>query len=182
MREPPRPRSHHVGCIAMTDNPPADAMREVSAEDRKHMGTAPDAKAALIEKVRAWRETRQPSMDTASVHKKRDASEHELRFQLATAALLWLWHEENPAALSAARTDRDGWRPIETAPRGDDDFFLVCGVDDPRSPFVVRGQILWSARKPNTPSHLHLHYLTHWMPLPAPPLPSAPAPLEGQGK
>mgnify|MGYP001562938001 CR=1 FL=1 len=65
------------------------------------------------------------------------------------------------------------WQPIETAPQGDDDFFLVCGVGDDRSPFVVRGSILKSAREPRTPSHLHLHWLTHWMPLPALPATSA---------
>ncbi len=65
------------------------------------------------------------------------------------------------------------WRSIETAPTGEDDFYLVC-TDDPgdnRSPFVVRGSILASARKTNTPKHLSLGYLTHWMPLP--PKPSA---------
>lgn len=61
------------------------------------------------------------------------------------------------------------WQPIETAPTGDDDFFLVCGVGDERSAFVVRGSILKSARRSDTPSHLHLHWLTHWMPLPAKP-------------
>src|SRR5688572_32229032 len=49
---------------------------------------------------------------------------------------------------------------IGTAPQGDDDFFLVCGAGDDRSPFVVRGSILKTARKSNTPSHLHLHWLT----------------------
>lgn len=63
------------------------------------------------------------------------------------------------------------WQPIETAPTGDDDFFLVCCNDprDDRSPFVVRGSIFKSARKANTPSHLELRYLTHWMPLPPKP-------------
>lgn len=60
------------------------------------------------------------------------------------------------------------WKSIETAPTGDDDFYLVWGARDGKreSPFVVRGSILKSARLPNTPGHLHLHYLTHWMPLP----------------
>jgi len=61
------------------------------------------------------------------------------------------------------------WETLETAPQGDDDFFLVCGIDDERSPFVMRGTILVMARKGHTPSHLSLHCLTHWMPLPAPP-------------
>lgn len=63
------------------------------------------------------------------------------------------------------------WQPIETAPTGDDDFFLVCCNDprDDRSPFVVRGSIFKSARNPNTPGHLSLGHLTHWQPLPAKP-------------
>ena len=61
------------------------------------------------------------------------------------------------------------WQPIETAPKGEDDFFLVCAVGDDRSPFVVRGSIMASARKPGTPKHLTLNYLTHWMPLPEKP-------------
>ena len=64
------------------------------------------------------------------------------------------------------------WQPIETAPTGEDDFYLVT-CDDPRderSPFVVRGSIFANARTSNTPQHLSLGYLTHWMPLPAKPV------------
>lgn len=71
----------------------------------------------------------------------------------------------------AMRALEPGWQPIDTAPTGNDDFFLV-GCDDPRddrSPFVVRGSIFKSARKSNTPGHLSLGYLTHWQPLPAKP-------------
>lgn len=89
--------------------------------------------------------------------------------ELSEAADYQVMAEAVVDALSAL--DRQEWQPIETAPKGDDDFFLVCGADDPRSPFVVRGYILWSARKCDTPSHLHLNWLTHWMPLPAKPRP-----------
>lgn len=86
-------------------------------------------------------------------------------------------HEKTPIALyTRPALDRekvalpdDGWQPIESAPTGDDDFNLVCGVGDPRSPFVVRGGILKSARREDAPSHLHMRWLTHWRPLPAPP-------------
>lgn len=64
------------------------------------------------------------------------------------------------------------WEPIETAPKGEDDFYLVCSNRDLRAPFVVRGSILWgawSARSPTAPAHLSLDYLTHWMPLPPKP-------------
>jgi hypothetical protein len=73
------------------------------------------------------------------------------------------------AALAVDGVALQGWQPIESAPVGDDDFFLVCGVGDDRSAFVVRGSILKNAHKANTPSHLHMHWLTHWMALPAPP-------------
>lgn len=60
------------------------------------------------------------------------------------------------------------WRPINSAPVGDDDFYLVC-CDDPRddrSPFVVRGSIFASSiRSPTS----RWHTLTHWMPLPLKP-------------
>jgi hypothetical protein len=65
--------------------------------DREFMGTPEAAKADLIVKAKAWRELRQPSMATPREHRKRDAADAEARFQLANAALLWLWHEENPA-------------------------------------------------------------------------------------
>lgn len=60
----------------------------------------------------------------------------------------------------------DWWKPIETAPTGDDDFYLVCGEADERNPFVVRGSILKNARSERTPEHLSLNWITHWMPLP----------------
>jgi hypothetical protein len=66
-----------------------------SEEDRKIMGTPEAAKADLIDKTRRWRELRQPSMDTPAGHRQTEAKERETRFQLANAALLWLWHEEN---------------------------------------------------------------------------------------
>ena len=66
-------------------------------DDREVMGTPEAAKAALIERAREWRSLRQPSMDTRAGHRKIEIQEREVRFQLANAALLWLWHEENPA-------------------------------------------------------------------------------------
>ena len=59
------------------------------------MGSAEDAQAALIAKARKWRELYQPFMGTAKELRKRDAEEHQVRFELANAALLWLWHQEN---------------------------------------------------------------------------------------
>lgn len=70
-------------------------MGAVAADDRKLMGTQDQAREALIEKARAWRELRQPSIATASEHRRIDKLEHQIRFELANAALLWLWHEEN---------------------------------------------------------------------------------------
>jgi hypothetical protein len=71
--------------------------------DRQYMGTADDAKAALIDKSRVWRDLRQPRIDTPRGHRKVELQEQEARFQLANAAMLWLWHEENPGP----RTDVD---------------------------------------------------------------------------
>ena len=65
-------------------------------DDRKFMGTADEAKAALIERAKAWRELIQPLIAEAAEHKKRDILEREAKSRLANAALLWLWHEENP--------------------------------------------------------------------------------------
>jgi hypothetical protein len=64
---------------------------------------------------------------------------------------------------------QSAWRPIESAPTDPDATFMVCAIGDKRGPFVVSGNILWMARKAGTPSHLGLSYVTHWMPLPAPP-------------
>jgi hypothetical protein len=66
-------------------------------DDRSYMGTAAAARDALLEKARNWRRLRQPMMGTRSELRAADAEEHEARFQLANAALLWLWHEENPS-------------------------------------------------------------------------------------
>lgn len=67
------------------------------AQDRKYMGTKEDARLALVEKTTAWRALRQPIMGSARIVKDIERREHEARFQLANAALLWLWHEENPS-------------------------------------------------------------------------------------
>ena len=67
---------------------------------------------------------------------------------------------EKVKAAFEARVALQGWQPIESAPVGDDDFFLVCGVGDDRSAFVVRGSILKNTRMANTPSHLSMHWLT----------------------
>lgn len=64
-------------------------------EDRSIMGTPQDAHDRLVEKARAWRELRQPRIDTAAGHKKIDVAEREARFQVANAALFWLWHVEH---------------------------------------------------------------------------------------
>lgn len=80
----------------MSDQP--DAVTEaLQADDRKYMGTPAAARQALMDKARTWRALRQPVMGTRAQIKKLDAREHEARIQLAHAALLWLWHEENPS-------------------------------------------------------------------------------------
>lgn len=58
------------------------------------------------------------------------------------------------------------WQPIASAPT--DGQFLVGSVDE--DVMIVSGQILWMALKEDTPRHLSLKHMTHWMPLPVPPL------------
>lgn len=57
------------------------------------------------------------------------------------------------------------WELIGSAPT--EGQFLICAPGE--RPFVVSGRILWASRKGNTPSHLGLSHITHWMPLPASP-------------
>jgi hypothetical protein len=71
------------------------------------------------------------------------------------------------------------WELIGSAPT--DGCFLVCDINDDRGPFlplIVSAKIFWMARKEDTPSHLRLAHMTHWMPLPAPPSPVS-RPLRG---
>lgn len=76
------------------------------------------------------------------------------------------------AALSSPSPDTSGdrggggWMPIETAPK-DETIFLTHGEG---RTFIAKGSILWHARRrPGTPAHLSMAYVTHWMPLPEPP-------------
>jgi hypothetical protein len=69
--------------------------REMSAEDRAIMGTPREAHLDLIEKARAWRDLRQPLIATAKLQRERDQLERRARLELANAALLWLWHQED---------------------------------------------------------------------------------------
>ena len=64
------------------------------------MGTREEAESRFLTACDAWIETRQPLMANAAAHKKRDALEHEMRFQLANAALHLAWHMRHPAAVS----------------------------------------------------------------------------------
>lgn len=68
-----------------------------AAEDRKIMGTREDAKASLILKAQEWRELRQPTIGTSKELRDRDQRERQVRFELANAALHWLWHQEHAA-------------------------------------------------------------------------------------
>ena len=65
-------------------------------DDRKFMGTPEAAKDGLVEAARVYRSYQGPRMDTAAGHKKHEVLEREAKTRLASAALLWLWHEEHP--------------------------------------------------------------------------------------
>jgi hypothetical protein len=55
------------------------------------MGTRKEAEARFMTACDAWIALRQPLMANAAAHKKRDASEHEARFQLANSAIHLAW-------------------------------------------------------------------------------------------
>ena len=61
-----------------------------------------------------------------------------------------------------------GWRPIESAPMGDEIFYAATA--DGRQ-MIVRGSILANMRRKDTPNHLQFPAI-YWMPLL--PLPSPP--------
>lgn len=63
--------------------------------ERKLMGSAEQAERDLIAKARMWRELRQPMTGTAKKLRLAEIDEREARFQLANAAIRWLWHWEN---------------------------------------------------------------------------------------
>jgi hypothetical protein len=67
-----------------------------TADVRRVMGTAEDAERMLAEAASEWRRLRQPLIAPAREQKRRELEEREARFKLAGAALLWLWHRENP--------------------------------------------------------------------------------------
>lgn len=70
-------------------------------DDRKFMGTPDEAKAGLIEAARVYRSYQGAHIDSAKGHRQREIQSREAGARLTSAALLWLWHEENPAELPA---------------------------------------------------------------------------------
>ena len=69
----------------------------ISEVDRAVMGTPEAAREAMIAKAREWRSLRQPQIATSTEIKRNNVRESQVRFELANAALHWLWHEEHPA-------------------------------------------------------------------------------------
>jgi len=67
--------------------------------DRSVMGSPEEAETELVRLTVEWRRLRQPMMGTAERIRQIEARDKEVRFRLANAALLWLWHRENPAKL-----------------------------------------------------------------------------------
>src|SRR6202035_6018931 len=64
--------------------------------DQEVMGTPEAAYAALVAKAREWRAVRQPLAAGPKRQREFVARQNQVRFELANAALLWLWHVENP--------------------------------------------------------------------------------------
>ena len=88
-------RSTQQGGVGMASSSESHGTHDLSV-DRNVMGTAQDAREKLAALAAEYRLCRQPYMATAKEHKQREAMERETRLRLADAALLWLWHEENP--------------------------------------------------------------------------------------
>jgi hypothetical protein len=88
------------------------------------------------------------------------------------ASQLWNTRAARPPGTRDGTAIVAEWELIGSAPT--DGCFLVCDINDDRGPFlplIVSAKIFWMARKEDTPSHLRLAHMTHWMPLPAPPSP-----------
>ncbi len=60
-----------------------------------YMGTPEEARAKLIDATRKWRAAMGVHMGTAKQMRELDIREREAKTQVAAAAALWLWHEEN---------------------------------------------------------------------------------------
>ncbi len=71
-------------------------MSEIDAETRRIMGSPDDAKAKLIAAGKLFRSLQGPFIASRAEHDKRELLAREAKTRLAEAALLWLWHEENP--------------------------------------------------------------------------------------
>jgi hypothetical protein len=54
--------------------------------------------------AREWRKLRQPVMASKRELDEIEKRERQVRFELANAALLWLWHIENPTNLAGRIT------------------------------------------------------------------------------
>lgn len=67
-----------------------------TAENRRYMGTAEEARLGLVKAAVDYRAYQGPHIATGKEHRKREALAHEAGNRLKAAALLWLWHEENP--------------------------------------------------------------------------------------
>lgn len=121
--------------------------------DRQFMGTPDAAKAALLERAREWREYRQPSIGSANEHRRVDALEREARFQLANAALLWLWHEENPLPAPALPQDvAVNVEPSANSFFADDEFSDEFDTDTgrPGKMLVANAIQFWSTQNYNS--------------------------------
>lgn len=81
----------------MTDRAETERLSGERLEDATDtaMGTMEKAIFSLAAKTRIWRKLRQPLVASPAEQKARDLAEREARFQVANAALHWLWHQEN---------------------------------------------------------------------------------------
>lgn len=87
----PHPLSLAKGIVSMTD-------KLQTTLKPSFMGTRSEAEEKFLAAVDRWHELRRPLMAPAAEHRRRDAAEHEARFQLANAASLLAWHMRNANA------------------------------------------------------------------------------------
>jgi len=66
-------------------------------EEDRYLGSVSEAESRFLSACDRWIAARQPLVANAAAHKKRDAEEHEARFQLANAAIHLAWFMRNPS-------------------------------------------------------------------------------------
>lgn len=104
---------------------------------------------------------------------QREALHRLVKWALATTHEIH-FSGDHPIAVAlealASRQDQQGWRPIKTRPNSIEESYLVANASGQVAP-VIRGVICNNVGTANDWGYGE--HITHWMPLPAAPLPHA---------